>query len=78
MAIFPHGRALVIGVGSYQNPKWNAPITIADAQAVADALQDPAISAYPPARRAETARRAGDVCGGDGRAHSTRLVCPAD
>ena len=48
MALFTHGHALLIGVGSYQNEKWNAPVTRADAQAVADALRDPLVGGYPP------------------------------
>ena len=48
MTQFTHGHALLIGVGTYQNPRWNAPITVADAQGVADALRDPQIGAYPP------------------------------
>ena len=48
MTLFTHGHALLIGVGSYQNEKWNAPITVADAEAVANALRDPLVGAYPP------------------------------
>ncbi len=45
---FAHGHALVIGVGSYQHhTDLNVPITVADAQAVADALQNPSIGGYP-------------------------------
>ena len=46
MVVFREGHALVIGVGTYQDPQWNAPITVADAQGVADALKDPAVGAY--------------------------------
>lgn len=48
MNLFTQGHALVIGVGDYQDPEWRAPITVADAQGVADALKDPLVSAYPP------------------------------
>lgn len=47
MTIFTSGHALLIGVGTYQDSRWNAPITVADATGVADALRDPAVSAYP-------------------------------
>jgi hypothetical protein len=45
---FTLGHALLIGVGTYQNSAWSAPITVADAQGLADALSDPTVSAYPP------------------------------
>lgn len=47
MSLFTPGHALLIGVGTYENKKWNAPITVADATGVADALRNPAVSAYP-------------------------------
>jgi hypothetical protein len=47
MAGFDQGHALVVGVGTYHNAAWNAPITVADAASFAAALQDPAVSAYP-------------------------------
>lgn len=50
MPSFTHGHALLIGVGTYQDPKWSAPATLTDAQGVAAALTDPAISGYPPAQ----------------------------
>src|SRR6266508_4668487 len=48
MHFFTHGRALIIGVGDYQDPQWTVQITVADAECVADALTDPAVGAYPP------------------------------
>lgn len=48
MSLFTQGHALVIGVGAYQDPEWRAPITVRDAEGVAEALKDPAIGAYPP------------------------------
>src|SRR5215216_4561886 len=50
MPSFTHGHALLIGVGTYQDAKWSAPATLADAQGVAAALTDSAISGYPPAQ----------------------------
>jgi hypothetical protein len=47
MPTFTSGHALLIGVGAYQDSRWNAPITVADATGVADALRDPTVSAYP-------------------------------
>jgi hypothetical protein len=47
MAHFDSGHALLISVGEYQNSKWNAPITVAEAQAVKDALTHPDIGGYP-------------------------------
>lgn len=47
MPYFNQGHALVIGVGEYQDPDWCAPITVADAQGVVDALKDQQVSAYP-------------------------------
>lgn len=47
MPTFTSGHALLIGVGTYQDSRWNAPITVADAAGVADALRDPLVSAYP-------------------------------
>jgi Caspase domain len=45
---FSHGHALLIGVGSYAAlPRWDVPMTAADAQAVAAALRDPALCGYP-------------------------------
>lgn len=38
----------MIGVGEYQDPDWRAPISVADAQGVVDALKDAQVSAYPP------------------------------
>jgi hypothetical protein len=49
MPVFQQGRALLIAVSDYQDPglKLKKPITLADAQGVALALQDPAVAAYP-------------------------------
>lgn len=48
---FDHGHALLIGVGTYvYHPEANVPITVNDAQAVQDALQDPARCGYLPAQ----------------------------
>ncbi|NJN67908.1 MAG: caspase family protein [Chloroflexaceae bacterium] len=45
---FPHGHALIIGVGTYQHePRLNVPATTADAQAVAEVLRDPRCCGYP-------------------------------
>ena len=45
---FTHGYALVIGVGKYQHmSQHNVPIAARDAQAVAAALQNPAVCGYP-------------------------------
>jgi hypothetical protein len=44
---FPHGHALIIGVGTYQHePRLNVPTTTADAQAVAEVLRDPRFCGY--------------------------------
>jgi uncharacterized caspase-like protein len=45
---FSQGHALLIGVGAYQHtPRLNVPITVADAQAVAQVLRDPRFCGYP-------------------------------
>ncbi len=45
---FPHGHALLIGVGTHQyHAGLNVPITVADAKAVADVLQDSNYCGYP-------------------------------
>src|SRR5688572_27427943 len=45
---FTNGHALVIGVGKYKHmAQYNVPIGAVDAQAVAEALQDPARCGYP-------------------------------
>jgi uncharacterized caspase-like protein len=45
---FSRGRALLIGVGTYQyEPRINVPVTAADAKAVAKILRDPAFCGYP-------------------------------
>ena len=50
MALFEQGHAISIGVGAYREPALRAPITVADARGVADALADPAVGAYPAAK----------------------------
>jgi hypothetical protein len=48
---FTQAHALVIGVGSHQfSPHIDVPITVADAKAVAEVLQDSKICGYPPAQ----------------------------
>jgi uncharacterized caspase-like protein len=45
---FTQAHALVIGVGSHQfAPQLDAPVTVADAQAVAEVLQDGRVCGYP-------------------------------
>src|SRR5690348_17161053 len=45
---FSNGYALVIGVGEYQHmSQYNVPIGAVDAEAVANALRDPARCGYP-------------------------------
>lgn len=44
---FPHGYALVIGVGQSAYAPWSLPATVKDAQAIRAALTDPARCAYP-------------------------------
>jgi uncharacterized caspase-like protein len=50
MALFQQGHALSIGVGTYQDAAWNAPITVSDATGFAEALKDPAVGGYPAAQ----------------------------
>lgn len=46
----PNAYALLVGVGDYLHPRFaNLPVTIRDAQAVAEILADPNRCAYPPA-----------------------------
>lgn len=47
MTSFAEGRALIVGVGEYQESHLNAPSIIADAQDIAAALKDPKVGAYP-------------------------------
>ena len=45
---FQQGHALLIGVGTHRHcPRADVPITVADAEAVAEVLQDPALCGYP-------------------------------
>ena len=46
MAPFPRGQALVVGVGSYGDPRWDAPTAAQDAQGVYVTLVDPALGGY--------------------------------
>jgi len=46
---FTRGRALVIGVSNYHNPRWNIPIAVRDARGLAETLVDPRLSGYAPA-----------------------------
>jgi hypothetical protein len=56
---FTPGHALLIGVGTYDDDRYSAPITLQDARDLADVLQDPAAAGYPPAQvRLLTARDA--------------------
>jgi hypothetical protein len=46
---FKDGYALIIGVGSYTHvPSANIPISVTDALAVSEVLQNPALCGYPP------------------------------
>jgi uncharacterized caspase-like protein len=44
---FPHGYALLIGVGESVYPKWSLPITVKDAKALKSVLTDSNFCAYP-------------------------------
>ena len=44
---FPHGYALLIGVGTTAYSPWSLPITVKDVQAVRKVLTDPAFCGYP-------------------------------
>lgn len=46
MAPFPRGQALVIGVGAYNDPRWDAPTAARDAQGCYDTLVDPDLGGY--------------------------------
>ena len=48
MAPFPRGQALVVGVGSYGDPRWDAPTATRDAQGAYDTLVDPALGGCLP------------------------------
>lgn len=45
--IFPHGYALLIGVGESAYPKWSLPVTVNDMQALRAVLTDPVMCGYP-------------------------------
>lgn len=44
---FPHGYALLIGVGQSAYPKWSLPVTVKDIQALRSILTNPNLCAYP-------------------------------
>ncbi|NJO07291.1 MAG: caspase family protein [Chloroflexaceae bacterium] len=49
MPTFPHGHALLIGIGTYAYERhMNLPTTAADAEALAAVLRDPHYCGYPP------------------------------
>jgi uncharacterized caspase-like protein len=43
---FPHGYALLIGVGQCTNPKWSLPVTVKDMQALRSVLIDQSMCGY--------------------------------
>src|SRR5690349_20054109 len=45
---FDKGYALLVGVGNYKDGGLTAPVTAADAKALADTLQKPQAAGYPP------------------------------
>jgi hypothetical protein len=46
MATFDRGHALVIGVGAYDDPRWEVPTAARDAQGLFDTLIDPDLAGY--------------------------------
>jgi hypothetical protein len=44
---FPHGYALLIGVGESAYPQWSLPVTTKDMQALRGVLSDPSLCGYP-------------------------------
>jgi uncharacterized caspase-like protein len=44
---FPHGYALLVGVGKTAYAPWSLPITVKDVQAIRAVLTDPALCGYP-------------------------------
>ncbi len=44
---FPHGYALLVGVGTAVYPPWSLPVTVKDVQVVRKVLTDPALYGYP-------------------------------
>ncbi len=44
---FPHGYALLIGVGESAYSRWSLPVTVKDMQALRGVLTDPALCGYP-------------------------------
>ena len=45
-AAFPHGYALLIGVGKSAYPAWSLPVTVRDMQALSAVLTDPELCGY--------------------------------
>ena len=45
--LFPHGYALLIGVGRCAYDAWSLPVTVRDMQALQAILADPALCGYP-------------------------------
>ena len=44
---FPHGYALLVGIGESAYPRWSLPVTVKDMQALRAILTDPNLCAYP-------------------------------
>src|SRR5438045_1003809 len=44
---FPHGYALLVGVGTTAYSPWSLPVAVKDVQAVCNVLTDPALCGYP-------------------------------
>jgi uncharacterized caspase-like protein len=44
---FPHGYALLVGIGTTAYSPWSLPVTVKDMQAVRRVLTDPALCGYP-------------------------------
>src|SRR6185503_12066769 len=44
---FPHGHALLVGVGATAYSPWSLPVTVKDAQAIQAVLTNPALCGYP-------------------------------
>jgi hypothetical protein len=45
--MFPHGYALLVGVGATAHSPWSLPVTVKDVQAVLAVLTDPSLCGYP-------------------------------
>jgi hypothetical protein len=44
---FDQGHALIVGIGTYQESRWDAPVTVGDARELAAALADLEVAGYP-------------------------------